>query len=67
MLNGVLGIPVLNTRFSLPKRICSPYGLPELVTLDTEFNLRILAGLLFVFRLQLLKTVICMQCVFSYH
>ena len=55
MLNYVLGGPVLNARFSLPKLISSPYELPELVTLDTEFNFRvsILSGLLSVVRLQL--------------
>jgi len=59
MLNDVLGIPVLNARFSLPKQRSSPYELPEFVTLDTEFNLRILAGLLSVFRLQLKQTFLC--------
>lgn len=59
MLNDVLGIPVLNARFSLPKQRRSPYELPEFVTLDTEFNLRILAGLLSVFRLQLKQSFLC--------
>ena len=59
MLNDVLGIPVLNARFSLPKQRSPPYELPEFITLDTEFNLRILAGLLSVFRLQLKQSFLC--------
>lgn len=59
MLNDVLCISVLNARLSLPKQRSSPYELPEFVTLDTEFNLRILARLLSVFRLQLKKSFLC--------
>ena len=59
MLNDVLGIPVLNARFSLPKQRSPPYELPEFITLDTKFNLRILAGLLSVFRLQLKQSFLC--------